>query len=134
MKLALFLLAAALALPAASVEEIIKANLDKFDAAAKSGDAAILNGLFAEDLIFGHSSAVFENKQQAVAALVQKKPTYTHRDVKVRTYGSNTALVNMKMHIEPNGFDIDVLQVWIKQGKDWKMVSRQSTRLPAPAK
>jgi ketosteroid isomerase-like protein len=130
MKFALLLLAAVFTLSAASIEETIKANLDKFDAAAKAGDAATLNALFADDLIFGHSSAVFENKTEAVAALVQKKPTYTHRDVKVRTYGNNTALVNMVMHIEPNGFDINVLQVWIKQGKDWKMVSRQSTRLP----
>ena len=130
MKFALLLLAAAFTLAAATTEETIKANLDKFDAAAKAGDAAALNAMFADDLIFGHSSAKFENKAEAVAALVKNKPTYTHRDVKVRTYGSNTALVNMKMHVEPQGFDIDVLQVWIKQGKDWKMVSRQSTRLP----
>jgi ketosteroid isomerase-like protein len=129
MKPALFLLALALALPAASVEDTIKANLDKFDTAAKAGDAAALNALFADDLIFGHSSAKFENKAEAVAALVKTKPTYTHRNVRIRTYG-NTALVNMDMHIEPQGFDINVLQVWIKQGKDWKMVSRQSTRLP----
>jgi ketosteroid isomerase-like protein len=130
MKLALLLLAAAFTLSAASVEETIKANLDKFDAAAKAGDAAVLNAMFADDLIFGHSSAKFETKAEAVAALVKTKPTYTHREVKVRTYGNNTALVNMLMHIEPQGFDINVLQVWIKQGKDWKMVSRQSTRLP----
>ena len=130
MKLALLLLAAIFTLSAASIEETIKANLDKFDAASKSGDAATLNAMFADDLIFGHSSAKFENKAEAVAALVKNKPTYTHRDVKVRTYGNNTALVNMKMHVEPQGFDIDVLQVWIKSGKDWKMVSRQSTRLP----
>lgn len=130
MKFALLLLAAVFTLSAASIEETIKANLDKFDAAAKAGDAAALNAMFADDLIFGHSSAKFENKAEAVAALVKNKPTYTHRDVKVRTYGNNTALVNMKMHVEPQGFDIDVLQVWIKSGKDWKMVSRQSTRLP----
>ena len=130
MKFALLLLAAVFTLSAASTEETIKANLDKFDAAAKSGDAATLNAMFADDLIFGHSSAKFENKAEAVAALVKNKPTYTHRNVKVRTYGNNTALVNMQMHVEPQGFDIDVLQVWIKNGKDWKMVSRQSTRLP----
>jgi len=129
MKLALLLLAAALALPAASAEDAVKANLERFDAAAKAGDAATLNALFADDLIFGHSNARFETKAEAVAALVKTKPTYTHRNVKIRVYG-NTVLVNMDMHIEPQGFDINVLQVWMKQGKDWKMVSRQSTRLP----
>jgi len=129
MKLALLLLAATFTLAAASGEEIVKANLDKFNVAAKAGDAATLNALLADDLIYGHSSAKFENKSEAVAALVKSKPTYTHRDVKIRTYG-NTVLVNMNMRIEPLGFDINVLQVWIKKGKDWQMVSRQSTRLP----
>lgn len=129
MKLALLLLAAALTISAASIEETIKANLVKFDAAAKAGDAAALNSILAEELTFGHSSAKFENKAECVAALVKTKPTYTHRDVKVRVYG-NTALVDMNMHIEPQGFDIAVLQVWVKKGKDWLMVARHSTRLP----
>ena len=129
MKLAFLLLVAALATFAASTEETIKANLDKFDVAAKAGDAATLNSLLAEELTFGHSSAKFENKAECVAALVKTKPTYTHRDVKVRVYG-NTALVDMNMHIEPQGFDIAVLQVWVKKGKDWLMVARHSTRLP----
>lgn len=129
MKLALLLLAAALAVPAASIEETIKANLVKFDAAAKAGDAAALNSILAEELTFGHSSAKFENKAECIAALVKTKPTYTHRDVKVRVYG-HTALVDMNMHVEPLGFDIAVLQVWVKKGKDWLMVARHSTRLP----
>ncbi len=129
MKLALLLLAAALALPAATVEETIKANLDKFDAAAKAGDAAALGALLADELTFGHSSAKFENKAECIAALVKTKPTYTHRDVKVRVYG-NTAVVDLNMHIEPQGFDIAVLQVWVKKGKNWQMVARHSTRLP----
>ena len=129
MKFALLILAATLTIAAATVEETIQANLDKFDAAAKAGDAATLNALLSDDIIFGHSSARFENKSEAVAALVKNKPTYTHRNVKIRTYG-NTVLVNMDMHIEPQGFDINVLQVWMKKGKNWQMVSRQSTRLP----
>ena len=129
MKIALLLFTAALALPAASIEETIKANIEKFNVAAKAGDAASLNALLGEELTFGHSSAKFENKAECVAALVKTKPTYTHRDVKVRVYG-NTALVDMNMHIEPQGFDIAVLQVWVKKGKDWLMVARHSTRLP----
>ncbi|MBI2686488.1 MAG: nuclear transport factor 2 family protein [Acidobacteria bacterium] len=129
MKLALYLLAAALALPAASVEETIKGNLDKFDAAAKAGDSAALDKLLSEDLKFGHSSAKFETKKECIDALVKGKPTYTHRDVKVRVYG-NTAVVDLNMHVEPQGFDIAVLQVWVKKGNDWLMVARHSTRLP----
>ncbi|MFN0103978.1 MAG: nuclear transport factor 2 family protein [Bryobacteraceae bacterium] len=129
MKLALLLFAAAFALPAATIEETIKANLDKFNVAAKAGDAATLNALLGEDLKYGHSSAKFENKAECVAALVKGKPTYTHRDVKIRVY-DDTALVDMNMRVEPLGFDIAVLQVWVKKGKNWLMVARHSTRLP----
>ncbi|HEU0119875.1 MAG TPA: nuclear transport factor 2 family protein [Bryobacteraceae bacterium] len=129
MKLAILTLACVFLLPAASVEETINAKLDQFDAAAKAGDAAALGALLAEDLKFGHSSAKFENKAECIAALVKSKPVYNHRDVKIRVYG-NTALVDMNMHIEPQGFDIAVLQVWVKKGGDWLMVARHSTRLP----
>ncbi len=129
MKFASLLVAAALLLPAASIEDTIKANLVKFDNAAHAGDAAALNALLGDDLKYGHSSAKFETKSECVAALVKSKPTYTHRDVKVRVYG-NTALVDMNMRIEPLGFDIAVLQVWIKKGANWLMVARHSTRLP----
>jgi len=129
MKLALLLLAAALALPAASIEQTIKANLEKFDVAAKAGDAATLNALLGEELTYGHSSAKFENKAECIAALVKSKPTYTHQNPKVRVYGG-TAVVNMNMHVEPLGFDIAILQVWAKKGKEWVMVARHATRLP----
>ena len=129
MKLALLLIAAAIAMPAATIEETIKGNLQKFDVAAKAGDAATLNSLLGEELKYGHSSAKFENKAECIAALVKTKPTYTHRDAKVRVYGG-TALVDMNMHVEPLGFDIAILQVWVKKGKDGVMVARHSTRLP----
>jgi len=129
MKLLTCLLLLAAALPAATVEETITANLQKFDAAAKAGDAAALDSILGDELIFGHSNARFENKQECIAALVKSKPTYSHRDVKIRRYGK-TVLVNLNMHIEPQGFDIAVLQVWVKRGKNWVMVSRHSTRLP----
>lgn len=129
MRLALLLLTAALAISAASVEETIKANLDKFDAAAKAGDAATLSSLLAEDLKYGHSSAKFETKAECVAALVKGKPTYIHRDPTIRVYG-NTAVVNMDMRVESLGFDIAILQVWVKSGNRWLMVARHATRLP----
>ncbi len=127
MKFALCLLAASL-VHAASVEDTIKANLDKFSMAAKAGDAAVLNTLFSDDLTYGHSSAKFETKAEAVAALVKTKPTYTHKDIKVRVYG-NTATAHMHINVQPINVNVAVLQVWVKKGANWQMVSRHATRL-----
>ena len=99
MKYALCLLAASL-VHAASVEDTIKGNLEKFSVAAKAGDSAVLNALFSDDLTYGHSSAKFETKAEAVAALVKSKPTYTHKDIKVRVYG-NTATAHMHINVQP---------------------------------
>lgn len=127
MKYALCLLAASL-VHAASVEDTIKANLGKFEVAAKAGDSTVLNALFADDLTYGHSSAKFETKTEAVAALVKTKPTYTHKDIKVRVYG-NTATAHMHINVQPINVNVAVLQVWVKKGSNWQMVARHATRL-----
>jgi ABC-type glycerol-3-phosphate transport system substrate-binding protein len=128
MKIALYALAAALALTAASVEETIKANLERFSAAAKAGDEKTLNMLLADDVTYSHSNAKMENKQEAVAALAKSKQTYTHSDIQIRTYG-NTALVNTKINVQPNNVNLSALQVWVKKGNIWQMTARHTTRL-----
>lgn len=129
MKIALCLLAGALFLSAASVEETIKGNLDKFSAAVKAGDEKALDMLLSDDVTYSHSNAKMETKQEAVTALAKSKATYAHSDVKVRVYG-NTALVNMKLDVQPNNAHLSVLQVWVNKNGNWQMAARHTTRLP----
>ena len=137
MKIALCLLAAALGISAASVqdqavENQIKDNLDKFAAAAKAGDAKTLNQLLSDDLVYSHSTARSQNKQEVVAALVKDPKTFVHSDAQVRVYG-NTAVVNVKIHMEPSKLDQTSLQVWVKNGKDWQLVARSATAVERPS-
>jgi ketosteroid isomerase-like protein len=129
MKTALLLFAAALVAPAGAIEDMIKLNIDKFASAAKAGDAATLSTLLADDLIYIHSSAKSESKAEAVAALVKSKPTYNHKEPKIRVYG-NTAVVNVDISVPATNTNITVLQVWVKNGKNWQMARRHATRLP----
>jgi hypothetical protein len=37
-------------------------------------------------------------------------------------------------HTAAGDIPLTILQVWVKNGKDWQMMERQTTRIPAPAK
>ncbi|MFN7918588.1 MAG: nuclear transport factor 2 family protein [Bryobacteraceae bacterium] len=129
-----FLLAAA-AVFAAGDEQAVAASVEKFNEAAHKGDEATLKTLLGDDLVYVHSSALTETKDQCIAALVKGKPEFKHSEQKIRVYGK-TALVEAKVvaHTTPQGkptvIPLTMLQVWVKQGSGWKMVARRTTKLP----
>jgi len=116
-------------------EQAVSASVDQFNEAARKGDEATLKRLLADDLTYLHSNAKMENKAECVAALVKGKPNFQHSKQTVRVYGK-TAVVeaNVVAHNVANGqptqTHLTMLQVWVKQGKDWRMVARRTTRLP----
>ncbi|MEZ5356475.1 MAG: nuclear transport factor 2 family protein [Bryobacteraceae bacterium] len=126
-----FLVAAA-SNPAA--EKAVMAAHDAFNAAAKAGDAASLEKILGDDLVYGHSSAKIENKRQCIDALVKGHPDFRlEPGATVSVYG-NTAVLHglMKAHVNQNGkanvVPLDLLQVWVKTGSRWIMVARHTTR------
>jgi hypothetical protein len=44
-------------------------------------------------------------------------------------YG-NTAIVNLRIDVQPNNAHLSGLQVWVKNGGNWQMAARHTTRLP----
>jgi ketosteroid isomerase-like protein len=118
-------------------EQAVAAAVDRFNEAARAGDEAALGGLLTEDLTYGHSSASMETKAQCIAALKKGKPNFQHADQKIRVYGK-TALVeakataNVVQNGKPNQIPLLMFQVWVKDGKTWKMAARRTTRIPAP--
>jgi ketosteroid isomerase-like protein len=118
-------------------EKAVRAAVEAFDKAARSGDSAALNKLLADDLDYRHSNAKRENKQECIAALVASKPDFRiEPGWNVRLFG-NTAVVHAKTtsHLNQNGkqtqVPLDMLQVWVKGKGGWQMVARHTTRLPA---
>jgi ketosteroid isomerase-like protein len=117
-------------------EKAVRAALNQFNEAARRGDGPALEKLLSEDLVYVHSNANVENKAACIAALLKGKPDFQLADnVSVKVYG-NTALVHGKMtaNVVQNGapakIQLDLMQVWVRQGKQWQMVGRHTARLP----
>lgn len=117
-------------------EKAVREALDQFNAAARTGDAATLDRLLHPDLIYGHSSAMIENKATCIKALLAGKPDFVLQPgATVQVYGK-TAVVHGQMvaNVVQNGkpvrIPLDYVQVWVKEGKFWRMTTRHTTRLP----
>ena len=115
-----------------AAEAEVRAAHDAFLKAAKAGDAAALAKVFAEGLQYSHSNAKLENKKEAIDALVKSPGNFEVHSQTIHVYG-NTATIRAKMtaHAAAGDIHLAMLQVWIKNGKQWQMVERHTTRLPA---
>lgn len=101
--------------------------------AAKVGDEATLNKLLADGLQYSHSTAKLENKQEAIAALVKAKGDFEIHSQTIHVYG-NAATIRAKVtsHGGPNGdIPLTMLMVWVKNGGNWQLMERHTTRIPA---
>lgn len=114
---------------AAAVETLKKALLD-----AKRAD---LENIVANEISYGHSSGLIEDKAAFVEALASGKSDFisinlTDQTIKI---AGNTALVRHKLAGEvknsgqPGNVNLGVLLVWQKQQGQWKLLARQAYKL-----
>jgi ketosteroid isomerase-like protein len=115
-------------------QEILKLEQQWQDALVK-GDAAALEKLYHDGLIYTHSNASTDNKTTYIAKIKSKATKYhsiKRDDIKVSIYG-NTAIVTCHwlVHAEAGGNQIHTdarfLHVYLKQKGGWQMVAHQST-------
>ncbi|MBR0642570.1 nuclear transport factor 2 family protein [Plastoroseomonas hellenica] len=101
-----------------------------------AADRAKLEALSADALSYGHSAGRIETKAQFVAAIAEGRSSFRSislSDQTVAVTGQN-AIVRHIFSSElggatPSSVRIGVLQVWTKQGADWKLYARQAYRL-----
>jgi uncharacterized protein (TIGR02246 family) len=113
-------------------QAVLKLEQQWVDALVKA-DAAALNTIYADDLVYTHSSSVVDTKASYIESLTSGKTKYQslERDeIKVRVYG-DTAIVNSRAKIKVNNNDINVryIHVYVKQKGGWKMAAHQATRI-----
>lgn len=115
---------------AQAVEALSKAMIDV--------DRARLEALSADQLSYGHSAGRIENKKEFVDYLVSRASAFRRIDLSDQTISlvDNEAIVRHLFTgetINPAGqvtpVRIGVLQVWQKQGSDWRLLARQAYRL-----
>jgi ketosteroid isomerase-like protein len=105
-------------------------------AAVSASDAAAVESLNSDDLTYTHNTGMTEDLKAHLASLsaYQRHLSRTD-DLTVRVYG-DVAVMTGTVHAGyptagPGGthveFDAHALQVWVKQGEDWKQVAFASS-------
>ena len=120
-------------------EDAVAKNVEAFRAAQAAQDAKTLEGLCAPELSYSHSDGRVEDKATFVANATNGKSkvlSLAYQDVNVRVVGT-AAIVRFHWVGEAESVadgkksstNLHILMNWQKQGSDWKLLSRGSTKL-----
>ena len=112
-----------------AVEALRKATLAQ--------DKAQLTALTAEQVSYGHSSAVVQNKAEFIDGVMTRKATVKSIDfpeLKITMAGNNAVARHLwvsesETDGKPTSTKIGVLTVWTKQDGGWKLLARQGYKL-----
>ena len=127
------------AFAASADEEAVARNVEAFRAAQVAADAKTLDALCAAELSYSHSDARIEDKPTFIANATSGKSktlSLKYDDVKIRVVG-DAAIVRFHWLGEAEAVadgkksstNLHILMNWQKQGADWKLLSRASTKL-----
>jgi hypothetical protein len=137
--LALPLLAVVPAFAASVDDEGVAEKVEAFRKAQIAADPKALGALCAEELSYSHSDAHVEDKATFIANATNGKSKWLsleYQDVKIRVVGP-AAIVRFHWVGESeaaadgkkSSTNLHILMNWQKQGSDWKLLSRASTKL-----
>ena len=137
--LAIGLLGVAPAFAASGDEEAVAKNVEAFRAAQVAADAKAFDALCAPELSYGHSDARVEDKAVFIANATSGKSKWLslkYEDPKIRVVG-DAAIVRFHWLGEQEAVadgkksstNLHILMNWQKQGPDWKLLTRASTKL-----
>jgi D-aminopeptidase len=131
--------AAVPAFAASGDDEAVAKKLEAFRAAQVAADAKALDALCAAELSYSHSDARIEDKPTFIANATNGKSKFLsleYKDPQIRVVGP-AAIVRFHWVGEQEAVadgkksatNLHILMNWQKQGDDWKLLSRASTKL-----
>ena len=132
------LVASTLSLAQSADEKAVAAAVEKLRKAMVDADLAALKALAAEEISYGHSNGLVENKAEFVDQFATGKSDFvniTLSDQTIKIVG-DAAIVRHRLTGDTNNnkvpgkVDIIVLLVWQKQKGEWKLLARQAARIP----
>lgn len=110
---------------------------EKLRLAMISGEKSALESLIFPELTYGHSGGHIDDAKEFVEKLVSKKSDFLTIDItkqNIQIVG-NTAIVRHHFYAttadlgkEPGDVTLDILLVWTKVKKDWKLLARQAVK------
>jgi ketosteroid isomerase-like protein len=120
-------------------EAAVNQAIENLRKAMVAADKAKLEELVSDQLSYGHSSGVLESKAQYIDVIVSKKTIYKSislQEPSVTVAGPNAIarhifVAETEANGQPGNARVGVLQVWQKQGANWKLLARQAFRLPS---
>ena len=123
----------------AAEEAAVNEAIDGLRKAQLAQDKAKMEALAADQLSYGHSSAVVQNKAEMINGVMTRKAkvkSIEYPELKVTVAGDNA--VARHLYVSESEMDgkaettkICVLEVWQKQAGAWKLLARQGYKLPA---
>jgi len=122
-------------------ETAIAARMETMRNALLKPDKTTLAGLVCDDLTYGHSTGLIEDKAAFIEDLVSGKTVFTEVTFSQQTIKVAGNLAWVRNHMTgatnnnntPAKIDIIVLLVWQKQKGEWKLFARQGVKLPVAA-
>ena len=118
-------------------EAAVMKRVEALRRAMIDADAAALDELVSDDLSYGHSNAVVEDKKRFREKLVTGESDFITMDLSelsVKISGK-TALVRCRLDGQTSDggklgqAKLHVLMVWQLKGGQWKLLARQATKL-----
>ena len=118
-------------------EAAVRQNVEALRGALLKADKAQLERLAADQLSYGHSDGRVQNKAEFIDGVMTRKATVksiNFPDLRIAVTG-DAAIARHIYESEsetdgkPNNVRIGALQVWQKQGGNWKLLARQGYKL-----
>lgn len=110
---------------------------EKLRLAMISGERLALESLIVPELTYGHSGGHIDDAKEFVEKLVSKKSDFLTIDITNQNVSivGNTAIVRHHFYATtadfgkaPGDVTLDILLVWTKVKKDWKLLARQAVK------
>ncbi len=101
-------------------------------------DSVALAGMLDEKLSYAHSDGHIENKAEMIKNAVHNLTTYRNVGMEKTSvvFFNNTAIARQQLNAlqtdntgKESPLHLGILQVWIQEGKQWKLVARESVKL-----
>lgn len=123
--------------PAVADERAVAQAVEALTRAMLNPDRAALEAITDDALSYGHSAGRIENKAQFVAYMVEGVNPFRTINLTNQTISvvGDNAIVRHTFTGETTGggrvtpVNIGVLQVWKRQGSNWRLLARQAFRL-----
>lgn len=117
--------------------ELVTEAAEKLRLAMVSGEKSALESLILPELTYGHSGGHIDDAKEFVDKLVTKKSDFVTIEItkqNVQIVG-NTAIVRHHLYATtadlgkaPGDVSLDIVLVWVKMKKDWKLLARQAVK------